>query len=282
MLSMADFRAARQGFRATAITFAAIGLLLGVMTTWPLPIRMLVCAAFFSVAGAGLIWVLDYLKVREALGIETKTTVTPHVEAHPLVLQAQFEKIKKVESFFGGKDEMGLRNIFDLPNILTKNIGTQNIRINFIRLGKEKEFFYNNYSDNGSFIFLAKEGHFTTGPSGVHVEAGPKDVLFLVTTEKFQAGKKQLIEFMNSALIPQNIKVELSAFDEVLNQDTQLMIHVMDERMHQDENYFIHNMDMGTSFYGVIVTDYARRIIPLKPVADRVLSAITSIWKINE
>jgi hypothetical protein len=71
VLSMADFLAARRGFWATAIIFSAIGLVLGVMTTWPLPIRMLVCAAFFSVAGAGLVWVLDYLKVREALGIES-------------------------------------------------------------------------------------------------------------------------------------------------------------------------------------------------------------------
>jgi hypothetical protein len=60
------------------------------------------------------------------------------------------------------------------------------------------------------------------------------------------------------------------------------MMHVMDERMHQDENYFIQNMNMGTSFYGVIVTDYARRIIPLKPAADRVLSAIATTWKINQ
>jgi len=70
VLSMADFRAARRGFWATAVSFAAIGLVLGIMTTWPLPARIIVCAAFLAVAGGGLIWILDYLRIREALGIE--------------------------------------------------------------------------------------------------------------------------------------------------------------------------------------------------------------------
>jgi len=69
VLSMADFRAARRGFWATALSFAAIGLVLGIMTSWPLPIRIVLCASFLAIAGGGLIWVLDYLKVRESLGI---------------------------------------------------------------------------------------------------------------------------------------------------------------------------------------------------------------------
>jgi hypothetical protein len=72
VLSIADFRAARRGFWATAICFAAIGIVLGFMTTWPLPIRIAICAVFMAAAGGGLIWVLDYLKAREALGIASQ------------------------------------------------------------------------------------------------------------------------------------------------------------------------------------------------------------------
>jgi hypothetical protein len=93
VLGMADFRAARRGFHATAISFAAIGMVIGVMTTWPLPIRMFICAAFFSVAGAGLIWVLDYLKVREALGVETKAPPIPQTEAPQPQQHARFQVI---------------------------------------------------------------------------------------------------------------------------------------------------------------------------------------------
>ncbi|WP_448043322.1 hypothetical protein [Bradyrhizobium liaoningense] len=90
VLSLADFRAARRGFWATAISFASIGLILGTMTTWPPSVRIGVCAVFFAVAGGGLIWILDYLKVRQALGIideSTPATATlppvPVVQANP-------------------------------------------------------------------------------------------------------------------------------------------------------------------------------------------------------
>lgn len=77
VLGIADYRAARRGFWATAISFATMGLLLGIMTTWPLPVRMVVCAAFFAVAGGGLIWVLEYLTVRERLGIADSQLTAP-------------------------------------------------------------------------------------------------------------------------------------------------------------------------------------------------------------
>jgi hypothetical protein len=81
VLSLADFRAARGGFWATAISFAAIGIVLGIMTTWPLPVRMIVCAAFFAMAGGGLIWILDYLNARQALGIGSseQSTLQPNL-----------------------------------------------------------------------------------------------------------------------------------------------------------------------------------------------------------
>ena len=79
MLSIADFRAARRGFWATAFSFASIGIVLGIMTAWPLPVRMVICAVFMAVAGGGLIWVLDYLKAREALGIDSQAA-QPDIE----------------------------------------------------------------------------------------------------------------------------------------------------------------------------------------------------------
>jgi hypothetical protein len=203
------------------------------------------------------------------------------VETGRLVSQAQFAKISEIESFFGGKDESGLRQVFDIPNILRKNIDTQLVRMNFTKSGRDKDFFYTNYSDNGTVIFWAKADHFSIGPSGVHVEAGPKDVLFLVTTSKFQDAQSKLIGLLNSALVPDSIKVPLAAFQDVINKITELMMSILDERMHEDENYFIHNMDMGTPSYGVIVSDFARKTPHLKPQADLVLAAISASWKIS-
>ena len=100
----------------------------------------------------------------------------------------------------------------------------------FIKSGKEEDFLYSNYTDNGSWIMWAKEGHYTTGPSGVHVDAGPKDVLYLVTTTKFQIAQKRLVDFMNSALLPESIKKEIAGFNDTINKDTELMMRILDEK----------------------------------------------------
>ena len=121
-----------------------------------------------------------------------------------------------------------------------------------------------------------------TGPSGVHVDAGPKDVLFLVTTSKFQDAQAKMMGFLNSALIPDSIKEPLKAFDGVVNKIPELMMSILDERMHQDENFFIFNMQMGTPFYGVIVSEFASKTPHLKPPADLVLTAIAASWKISK
>jgi hypothetical protein len=277
VLSIADFRSARRGFWATAISFAEIGVVLGLMTTWPLPIRISITALFAAIAFGSLIWVLDYLKVRERLSIESEG----QTEIGRLVSQAQFAKVAELESFLGGKDENGIRQIFDIPNILQKNIDTQLIRMGFVESGKEKQFFYTDYSDNKNVIFWAKEGHFSVGPSGVHVDAGPRDVLFLVTTSKFQDAQAKIIGFLNSALIPNSIKEPLKVFNDVVNKIPELMMNILDERMHQDEKFFIYNMEMRTPFYGVIVSEFATKTPHLKPPADLVLTAIAASWKIS-
>jgi hypothetical protein len=83
-------------------------------------------------------------------------------------------------------------------------------------------------------------------------------------------------------LIPQSIKQKASELNDVVNHDNELMMKILDEKMHEDENYFLHNMDMGTPYYGVIVTAFATQITPLKPTAHGVLSAIAESWKISK
>lgn len=51
-------------------------------------------------------------------------------EVHPLVFQEQLAEIKDLERFIA-QDEIGLRNSFDIPTILDRNIMVQNIRIGF-------------------------------------------------------------------------------------------------------------------------------------------------------
>jgi hypothetical protein len=37
------------------------------------------------------------------------------------------------------------------------------------------------------------------------------------------------------------------------------MMSILDAHMHQDENFFIYNMEMGTPFYGVMVSEFSTK-----------------------
>lgn len=106
--------------------------------------------------------------------------------------------------------------------------------------------------------------------------------MFLVTTAKFQEAQDKLVGFLNSALIPDSIKEPLRVFSDVVNKIPELMMSILDEWMHQDENFFVRNMEMGTPFYGVIVSEFATKTPHLKPPAERVLAAIAASWKISK
>ena len=199
-----------------------------------------------------------------------------------LVARAKFDETSRVAKIFEGKDETSLREEFDIPAILTKNINVQITRMTYIGSGNEHDFYYNNYSDNGNFIFWAKDGHYTTGPNGVRVEAGDKDVLFLVTTNKFQHALSEVVKFSNSAILDEPIKAALTDFVAVINQDTNIMMQVLDEKLHQDKRLFLQHNEYGTPYYGVISNDYVFKMVPLKPAADKVISAIAASWKAAE
>jgi hypothetical protein len=151
------------------------------------------------------------------------TSVTPQDSARIAQLQA----VGALEGNFS-KDEMGLRQMFDMQNILEKNIKIQVARIAFRVAGRLSDFKYNNFTEgDGSFIMLAMEGKYHTTASGVAVDEGLRDVLFLVTTEKYQSSQKALESFLNSSLIPDSMKIALRDFKATVDHDMELMTRIM-------------------------------------------------------
>jgi len=282
--SPGEFRFVRACFAAAAIL--TLGSFLWLTYEQPMGSAKLICAAIIgAIVSVGLVVALEWVKAKqEAIDIPKEEIKTGKQEPHPLVFQAQFAEMKRLEEFLGNKDENNLRLLFDFQYMLGRNINILSLKIGFIRSGRWEDFQYAPYQEGNKdmVMWLKDKDHYSVGPSGVHLKAEPHDVLFLVTSSKYQQSKKTLVEFVNSALLPETVKKEVVAFDKNINENVELLIRIFDERMHQDENYFIQYMKMNSPFYGVIVSDFARRIDPLKPAADRVLSAIAAHWKINQ
>jgi hypothetical protein len=63
---------------------------------------------------------------------------------------------------------------------------------------------------------------------------------------------------------------------------SEIMVGILDEYLHRDEGYFIYHSIIGSPFYNVINNEFAGRMVHLKPAADRVLAAISEVWKVNK
>ncbi len=138
------------------------------------------------------------------------------------------------------------------------------------RAGRWADFNYGPYLEgHRDFLISLKRVPHTVTASGLKIDGGPTDIFYLVLTTQYQDSKRKLVSFANSALLPDAVKQEVAALDGLVNEDAELMINTLDDRMHESDEYFLQNMSLNTPFYGVIQSDYAKQIKPLKPVADR-------------
>jgi hypothetical protein len=217
-----------------------------------------------------------------------KPAVTSHkvIESAPVAAppnpeasRDQFVALRNLSAFIAA-DENELREAFDFRNTLTKNISVQNIRIGFRNSGKLKDFLYTNYTEgDGTIIWWAAEGKYHMTPGGPHVDAGPRDVFFLVTTQKYQLAEKQLIAFINSPLIPESIKIPLKEYKTIVDNDFELMIRTLNTYSNQGDDFFLKSQEYGGKFYGVINNAFVVAFTPLKPSADRVAKEIARYLK---
>ena len=201
----------------------------------------------------------------------------------PEVSQAQFSEMKQVADFLGRKNETDLRSEFDLESMLIRNINILRIKIGFIRSGKWEEFNYGPYLEGGpkNMIYRARTGQYSVGPSGVHIDAGPHDVVLLVETAKHQDAAAKMDGFINSPLLPEDVKIALKNFSHVMGEDVELMIDILDEKMHESEEFFLQVDAIDSPYHHVIQNEYAVRFKAIKPSSDRVLNAIATHWHID-
>lgn len=199
----------------------------------------------------------------------------------PEVSQAQFAELRQLSDFIG-RDENELREAFDFMVILQKNIAVQNIRIGLRHTGKLNTFKYNNHVEgDGSFIMLAMEGKYHMTPSGPHIDEGPHDVCYLITTTRYQEAQRTIGRFLNSPLIATTIKQTLREYKTTVDNNFELMTRTLNKFMNRGDDFFLKSQEYGGQYYGVIQTDYFSSFQLLKPKADAVVQGIAKYLKTN-
>jgi hypothetical protein len=246
------------------------GLVVSVAGIWAEPkltrrkqgLMTLGVAVFFSIS-----WAIVFVR-------QSPLLTTP-------VGRVEFARINEVRDFFGGVDENGLRQKFDIYTILDKNIAIQADRIRYRLAGAGSSFNRYNYTGDGTWIWYSKPGTWEMMPSGPHVHQGPKDIVYLLVTAKYQNAVNQINRWKNDPLLPDPIRESLSEFNDLLNRNRLVMFQVFNERLGENDNYFLKAGSNDDRFAHVITNDFVIRMAPLKPAADEIRRAITESLRVN-
>jgi hypothetical protein len=192
----------------------------------------------------------------------------------------QEQEIDTLANFIDG-DEMALRNKFDLQTILSENIRINTIRIGLRSAGRLESFVWSNFAQGDGFTMLAREGKYHMTPSGPHIDAGPKDILYLITTKKHQDAMKYLNVVIDSMTIPNSIKTAVLALRDAVGKNIEIMNTILDDRANESDDFILSYDVAGSPYYRVISNDFVSRMAQLKPVADGVRNAIRHHLGIN-
>jgi hypothetical protein len=261
------------------------------MTDEPLWTRSLIGVGVGIVALGGLPWGLNWIEKRENSGtISTKSPPAPRPpmgtpanaevnssapEPNPTLLQAQIAAFEKVQQFFGGLDESGLRYLFDFPNMLRFNIL-------FIRRDLQKNNFpaelsteMNNYFNGGQGTISLRYANVRATPSKVmHVEWIHGKIGVINTSRKFIESRQILADLLASTVLPSQVQESLREFDKTIQENIELMFDVLNERFSHNPAEFIFAEDPKSEYYGTIVGEYATRFHQFGPRADDIRQSI--------
>jgi len=91
LMSVAQYRAARVAFSATALFFSAIGIELGLVMAWPLSAKIIVAGCFGFAAAGALVYAFQSVSFLEKLKVETTPTPTTPAKPESYIIADCFE-----------------------------------------------------------------------------------------------------------------------------------------------------------------------------------------------
>jgi hypothetical protein len=179
---------------------------------------------------------------------------------NPLVAGPQFEEIQSLQKFLAGKDENGLRQLFDFQSMLALNIQMFKDKVPFIQQGKPDDFSTGPYLQPPWQQSLAstKIGRWTITPGGPRIEGDADQIVLIVFTQKYQIAVAELIKFQNSGLLPNQIIEPIAKLAEAVNNNAELMLLTLNEKFREDFQFFTRHDEYVPPYryYGVVASTY--------------------------
>lgn len=208
--------------------------------------------------------------VRLVVNPEPLSMVSPSVTS----FAPEVKELEDVAEFITKKDEMELRDTFDLPKILSYNIkmDRRTLAPNLVSATESSDI--DNFFKNGAgradvrYINMQNvndviETHFIPGKIGI-----------INVSAKYMGARKKLAQYISSPVLPSAVVDALRTFDSTIEKNSTLMIESLNDSFSTDPRTIIESEDPRSPFAGRAVGRYWRQFDPLKPKAEKVNSAI--------
>jgi hypothetical protein len=229
------------------------------------PIVMMVAGAAIFLGGAA--W---YFWPQTAISKSEQASAT--VSAAPIkpttsVTEIELQTMRDVDNWVGVMDENSLRNIFDIQNILDRNLSY---------VSKNGQPYHGEPVEGRVPIFGRTPGvSLVRGPnnSGLAI-VNPGTISLIFTTDVYESAKGKLDQYARSAYLDDTVRSSISIMSKRIEADLNLMIDVLDRGYKTDHNLLTRYRE--TPYIGAVSNTYFDSFLPLRPIAESISEAIRS------
>jgi len=189
--------------------------------------------------------------------------------------EVQLQEFRDIDDFVGKKNEMPLRETFDIPDNVKYNILLAKQNIAPDKVSPERTAEINVFFKDGTGAINTKYAKLSR-PHGNAVQYEKLDgkIGVINHSAKFNASMFKLQMFAASSTLPTDVKVALADMEKTIASNMELLLDVINERYSVNRNNLLHEDDPASTRYGAISSPYWEKFVHLRPKAEAISEAI--------
>jgi hypothetical protein len=215
-------------------------------------------------AAVGILW---FCSTTFAIG---KDKPPERMNAANAARESQITLFQSIDEFIAVKDENGLREQFDFPNILKYNLRLAKSRLDPERTSQLELHDIDQFFLGGKARLDVRYASVSNVNNRIQVNWLPGRIGVINTSAKYNENRQKLMELYSSAQIPAALAVALKELDGVIEKDSTMMIESLNESLSIDQRNITDSEQASSPFYGSAAGLYWTNFIPLEPKGDAI------------
>jgi len=157
------------------------------------------------------------------------------------LLEAQLRDIQQIDGFIIKKDEHGLRETFDLTNILKFNIRMVRRSLKSALVSKAESEELDAFFKDGNSRVDARYGSLKREDQRLEFRGNPGQIFILNTSKTYREACSQLLALHSSSTLPTGIVAALKEFEKTIEDNTTLMLTSLNQSLSTNKRNIFEN-----------------------------------------